>query len=183
MTYAALCDRKETAFVGSPPIERAMPICQLCSSIPFTNIPAQTPGPRGITDFGKLQSNPPLNFWRVDLSDKEFCENGNSFHRKIADLRASAGRCELCRIIHHEVSESLRVYNECCQTEWYSNRFDRPHALDDGLGIVERIDKGSGFAVVACMKDRQPPTCVVLANVSTFVARGKDCESYSIEVI
>lgn len=153
-----------------------MPICQLCRSIPLTNIPAAKPGHRGITDFGKLQSIPPLNFWPGLPTDRVPCENGYSFHQKIADLKKSAGRCELCRIIHTEVNESLRVYDECCQTEWYSKRFDKPRALDDGLEIVERIDKGSGFAVIAWMKDRQPPTCVALANVSTFVARGKDRE-------
>lgn len=150
-------------------------ICRLCQSIPFTNIPAAKPGHRRIIDFGKLHSNPPLNFWAGLPSDNPSCENGYGFYENVSDLAGSARSCDLCRIIHNEVTNNLRVYDECARTKWYSDRFQQPHALDGGLEVVERIDKGSGFAVIAWMKDRQPPTCVVLANVNAFVAYGKDC--------
>ena len=68
---------------------------------------------------------------------------------------------------------SLHAYNECSQLEWFSDRFGSAHSLVGHLKIVQRIDDGSGFAVVSEMGDNNPPLYVALANLSTFVPYGK----------
>ena len=144
-------------------------ICELCRSIPFTNIPSRNK--RRIVNFGKLESHPPLNYWRekVDTADGH---GGYTYHPDFAHLEASAQVCRLCRTIRNEVKQNVYAFDQC--SHQHHESFKRLKLLQEPLKIVQRIDDGCGFAVVVNISQRQgDPFVVSLANLCIFVPYGK----------